>query len=374
MFKALSISLLTITIAVGSSQRARAQDSVQVVILSEKVGQEIDAREREYYHLFSQIEGFHSARIIRTPDGTFEVRFLCAGADGKISSRILQYEGATLLNMAEKIDHFEELKSGDYIMGSRPAKLRVITAQSSVPEEITVKFAEPAQAVVRAMALLPNVTSDPPVDLQKYPRFRCGAGIYGYTPNADAVSTLLGSVEQAARSQGYPVGSRKIFLDISSLYAFTLGVDITRDISVELEAGRTGGDGDFSLKTVSFSVVYCVNSLNFVFLRPFLGVGISKYDFAAGHEYLYGATKPADSTGGYWEFTSVWFKGKYQATAPTFVVGLETPPTKGWMGLALRLGAKYVNCPAISVSTGDTYSSELDMKRLSFGANIFVYF
>lgn len=374
MARALRISLLTITMAVGSSQGIFAQDSIQVVILSDKVGQEIDAREREYYHLFSPIDGFQSARIIRTPDGKFEVRFLYAGPDGKVSSKILQYEGVTLLNMAEKVDHFEELKSGTYAMGSRPAKLQVVNAKTLLPEEITVKIPERQEAEISTTTLFPNVNPEPPIDLQKFPRFRCGAGISEYSPNADAVSSMLNRIEQAARNEGYSMFTQKILLDLSFLYGFTLGVDITRDISVELETGKAEGNANVSLKTVSFSLVYYVNNFTIGFLRPYLGVGIARYNLAAGRKYEYGARKPPDSTGGYWEFASVWFKGNSQATAPTFVVGLETVPTRGQMGFALRLGAKYVNCPPISVSAAGFTSSELDMKRLSFGANIFFYF
>ena len=373
MSRLIAVILLTTTITVGVCHTASAQDSVQVVILSKRVGPEINALQREYFHLFPIFEGFQSARVLKKPDDTFEVRAYCLQKDGRLVVNVVPYPLATLLQIAEKINHFEDLESANYEMGSDPAKLQVIRPNSLVPEEISHTVTEQMKSISAKMAPLPGLRRDPPIDLQAYPRLRVGAGLSTYSPGADEVNSMLGRIEQAGRDQGYPVGSQKVDLGLSMFYWFTLGVDVTHDISIELEAGKSS-ERDVDVRTASLVAVYYFDPLSFAFLRPFAGIGITNFNLDARQEYVYSARKPTDTAGGYWEFYSVIFRGKHNEAAPTITAGLETKPPKGSFGIALRVGVKYVNCPNMSVATEGGYFSALDMKRFSFGANLFLYF
>jgi hypothetical protein len=373
MIRTFATALLMITIILGSLHRAYTQDSVPVVILSRRVGPEISATEREYFHLFPAIERFHSARVIKTPDGKFEVRARCLRADGQLSEYVVTYSLAALLRMAEKINHFEDLMSGDYRYGIDPATLQVINSKALPVEGIKRELAEQQIDYLLKTAMPSGLKPGPPIDLHSYPRLRFGAGFSTYSPGTDEVNLMLRKIEQAGRDQGYPVRSQTVDLGLPMFYWFTLGIDVASDISVELEAGKASDD-DLSLKTASLAIVYYFNYFRFAFLRPFARIGITNYNLEAHQEFIYGARKAPDPTGGYSEFYSVSFNGISKATAPSFDFGLETIPTDGWMGLALRVGATYVNCPNMSVTTEGGYSSALDMKRLSFGATLFFYF
>ncbi len=97
--------------------RTLAQDSAEVVILNPIVGDVVDASERDKYKLFGSIKNFSSAIIIRMPNGKFIARITVKTSTGEeITS--MEMPEMIIYYIAEKIEHFDELKNGNYVMGS----------------------------------------------------------------------------------------------------------------------------------------------------------------------------------------------------------------------------------------------------------------
>jgi hypothetical protein len=107
----------------------------KVVILSPRVGSAIDAAERERYELFPEVRHFDRAVFLQTPEKTYYAKIMFIGPDGAGRDTTVQYSEDTLSVLAERIEHFEELKQKTYHIGERPAKIRVVERELRPKEE-----------------------------------------------------------------------------------------------------------------------------------------------------------------------------------------------------------------------------------------------
>ena len=64
----LSISLFLIFVHFSSNQLFAQEEEGEVIIVSERVGEEIDKEERDKYELFPHFKDFHSAVLLKMPD------------------------------------------------------------------------------------------------------------------------------------------------------------------------------------------------------------------------------------------------------------------------------------------------------------------
>ncbi|MBN1349618.1 hypothetical protein JXJ21_09430 [candidate division KSB1 bacterium] len=87
----------------------------EVIVLSDRVGQEIDLNERTLYKLFPNIEGFKQAVLFVTSTGNYFFRITCQGTtEGEERIRHLDQTENDINRLREYIDHFEEIKAGTY--------------------------------------------------------------------------------------------------------------------------------------------------------------------------------------------------------------------------------------------------------------------
>ena len=57
------------------------------ISLSQTLGSEIDAEERERYHLFPSVEGFESAVVLRRPDGSYRLKYTYRDEHGSLITK-----------------------------------------------------------------------------------------------------------------------------------------------------------------------------------------------------------------------------------------------------------------------------------------------
>ncbi len=88
-----------------------AQEKVKPYILSERVGEEIDSTERDYFCLFPGIDGFRSARFFTLPDGRMEL-VVSRRSDGNITDTVLSVAPEIPRKLQEIIDNFEVYCAG----------------------------------------------------------------------------------------------------------------------------------------------------------------------------------------------------------------------------------------------------------------------
>ena len=107
-----------------------AQETEQLIILSSKVGELIDSTERSYYHLFPLDKNFVRAKFYLNPDSTYFARVESIGLDGTPEFTKRDFSKAMIFQVAEKINHYEELVANEYTMGKDPPAIHVVNGAS----------------------------------------------------------------------------------------------------------------------------------------------------------------------------------------------------------------------------------------------------
>jgi hypothetical protein len=125
MRKTILSTILVGLVVLSVPGRLRTQNSDKVVILSLRVGSVIDGAERERYQLFQEIKGFDRAVFLQTPEKTYYAKIMYIEPDGGRRDTTIQYSEDSLSVLAERIDHFEDLKAGKYRMGDQPAEIQL---------------------------------------------------------------------------------------------------------------------------------------------------------------------------------------------------------------------------------------------------------
>jgi hypothetical protein len=85
----------------------------QAMIISPRVGDIIDAEERDRFRLFPDIKGFQSAVFLLLPDSTCVVRVITA-EDGTEQTRGIRLSKTRWLQVRDMIDHYEAIQAGTY--------------------------------------------------------------------------------------------------------------------------------------------------------------------------------------------------------------------------------------------------------------------
>jgi hypothetical protein len=96
-----------------------AQENNKVVILSNRVGYSIDQVESNYFRLFERFPDFKKAVIYLTPANQYFIKITTGKTDSLEQDTIIAYSESTILRLAEKIEHFEDLIKGDYRIGDK---------------------------------------------------------------------------------------------------------------------------------------------------------------------------------------------------------------------------------------------------------------
>lgn len=126
------MSLLTVGLC-------RAQDSSSVLVLSQRVGATISAHARDEFHLFPQFHNFVDASVFQASGGNCYVRIKQKTAAGDTSETVVQFTSESLLMMAEKINHYEALKSGRYEFGEEPTYILTTDGQTALRSPAVLK-------------------------------------------------------------------------------------------------------------------------------------------------------------------------------------------------------------------------------------------
>ena len=100
------------------AQAPSAADSARIVIVSPRVGEVIDAKERESYALFRDVRLFVDATFYMTDDSRWFVVIRMGGPGGGIRDSVAEISNMKVRRMSQVIDHFEEIKESRYVLSS----------------------------------------------------------------------------------------------------------------------------------------------------------------------------------------------------------------------------------------------------------------
>jgi hypothetical protein len=143
-----SFSLFLLSFIVCTSMVVHAQDSAKVLIISPRVGPEIDSLEREQFGLFRSYPNFSRAIFYFVPDSTFFVRIEQKTPSRTTDTTVFCSIGFVRM-LAEKVDHYEGLLDGTYHMGDEPATLQVLGENRTAADTLLSSPAAPHRVGTR---------------------------------------------------------------------------------------------------------------------------------------------------------------------------------------------------------------------------------
>ncbi len=173
-------------------------DTGRVVILSERVGPNIDPAEREKFGLFESILirlfgstlSFRNAAVLQLPDSTFRVCFTLGWQNERPRDTLVTYSYEVLLRIAETIEHFEGIKSGAYQQGRSTPSLRSATGELVVPKATESRVASQGHEI-RPLAL-PLAPAEGYPYPRYFPSLDLGIGLHTYAPDLSGLSKVFG--------------------------------------------------------------------------------------------------------------------------------------------------------------------------------------
>jgi len=87
----------------------------KIIIISERVGEEIDREERDKFRLFQRINGFQSAVFIKLPDNRYLLKIAYLDENtGELKIERIQQSEASIKNRGDYIDRFEEIQAAKH--------------------------------------------------------------------------------------------------------------------------------------------------------------------------------------------------------------------------------------------------------------------
>lgn len=249
-----------------------ADDSIGVVTLSPRVGAVIDVQEKVTFGLFSHIPRFIRAVFYINKDSAFYC-IVTSQAGTATTDTIIPYGRYMLLMIAEKINHYEELKAGRYTMGSDPAKLEIVGGSKigHGPGMLQHKNYNDVLPLAGFAAV-----GDNPDD---FPCMSFGVGLSSYYPDFSGLNSAFNTIEDRYRSRRFAVPHISPGIDTHTLFSLLLGVHFSGKSSLLFEA--TSVD---NIKMLSAHYLY-----RFAQIRPWFhllaGGGIGQYHFSGRVPY-----------------------------------------------------------------------------------------
>ncbi|MHB1050918.1 MAG: hypothetical protein ACYC09_12630 [Bacteroidota bacterium] len=122
-------------------------DPAERIIISDRVGITIDKNEREHFQIFLNAKGFLQAEFFKNNEEKF-FTVVTRDENGSIVQDTVSYPSASLYRLAEKIDHFEDIKSMRYYSGEEPVLIRTEAGSSitlEIGQRVVVSKTSPAE-------------------------------------------------------------------------------------------------------------------------------------------------------------------------------------------------------------------------------------
>lgn len=361
------------------------QDTAKVVILSERVGPDIELEDQRAFRLFGQIKDFYCATVYQRPDSTFFVRIVLQSPDGTRRDTTIDYPSTLLLMMAEKINHFEGLERGTYRFGTDPAALHFAEGGSvsfasvksarrgsdrssagKIPQRdsVTVPSVKKDTAlspiVERAypdrLPLVPDSISE---DLLDGSSVNCwlGAGLSWYSPGYEGLASSYRSVEAQLRSLGAPVSLGDPAFAGSGILWLDLRMRLAGDLLGTIEAGtQIGSDTKFS--SISVGLQYNLPYLVAPILRPFIAAALGSFKIHAEQAF----DIPLKDGG---TFKGIIIDASHFGSQ--YSVGIEVGRST-----VVSISASYLSVPVVHQTTYLGTDANMDMSSFLISARVLV--
>ncbi len=387
------VVLLAVSLSLPVS--APAQDSLRVVILSPRLGPVITPAHRERFRIFQQIDRFQSAVICQARNGDYYAWIESLLPSGTVKRELQPYSYSSVRMMAEKVEHFEKIIDGTYVMGSVPVHLEY--ADSSTVAKMSVK--PPATAPVPQVAAGGKAMTVPPPSFERYrreaaklaqedvlpfagmmekdpfervPVLRFGVGISSFSWGGTEVQEILDLLQEQLAKEGYTIPRYEFHgIKKNPMLLFSIDLLVHPSWGAILEAGKVEDEGQgASFTSASLSVFYRPAKGISSVVRPYAALGAAYYRLNLKKSFMSGVrVSPIDSNGAYYRLDniSIWGNdGRYGGVA-TFGLELLFPPD-------IDLFARYMFGPEFQIDSSWGATRKFFPDALSFGIRAMIRF
>src|SRR5208283_167964 len=271
-----------------------AQDSAKVIILSPRIGVVLDRQERNYFQIFMRVNDFESAVFFQSADKQCFAKISLRPKLAPPKDTIIFYPVGFLLNISEKIDHYEDLLEGKYRMGAQPSFVASQLDTTAARFLVQSPMASPldtssARSLVQAARWrdekLPFADDANKYFFDDFPDWGFGFGYSAYFVDLSGIAPALTKIEEGYRNLGYDIQSNDLNTHVSPLRLLDLKIRFSSSLAALFEAGKTVGSDNVSLEWFSASLLYRFQTFKEARIFPFVGAGVTVVYLSADQNY-----------------------------------------------------------------------------------------
>lgn len=268
--------------------KIQAQDSIKIIILSNYIGEIIDASERKEYNILPIYgENFISAYFYQDADSQYYCS-LNFELNGIVRDTIIKYNFASIRNTAQRIQYYESIKSGKTDFNLNDVEL--MFADKSKVTDISPKlniYKSEKNRPPEALHYLPIVKADRNYSqmIEKEILIGLSIGMVYNSAEFDGLAETFNLLEDNIAEEPYHVPNSNLSFNASPLYRFSSLISFKKQFIAQFgyEFNITGQKGNLEFESFSVSVGYL--SPNFWIISSYASLGYSASSFLAKNQY-----------------------------------------------------------------------------------------
>ena len=277
-------SLLFLACVSFASSVVSAQDSAKVIILSPRIGAVLDRQKRDYFQILMRVNDFESAVFYQSADKRCFAKISLRPKLVPPKDTTIYYPVGFMINISEKIDHFEDLQEGKYHMGAQPSFLASQLDTAGARFLVQGALASQLDTSGTLSLVSPGRWKDEELpfagDAKKYffddfPDWGFGLGYSAYFADLSSITSALTKVESRYRNLGYEIQSNSLNTHVSPLRLLNLKIRFSSSFGALCEAGKAIGSDNVLMEWFSASMLYRFQTFKETRIFPFVGAGVT---------------------------------------------------------------------------------------------------
>jgi hypothetical protein len=284
-----------------------AQDSARVIILSPRIGAVLNRQERDYFQILMRVNDFESAVFYQLPDKRCFAKISLRPKLAPAKDTTIFYPIGFILNISEKIDHYESMLDGKYQMGDQPSFSASQLDTAGARFVVQGALASPLDTT-GALSVMPDarwMVQELPFagDADKFffddfPDWGFGLGYSAYIADLSGITSALTKVENRYRNLGYDIQTNSLNTQVSPLRLFDLKIRLSSSLAVLCEAGKSLGSDNLQMEWFSTSLLYRFQTFKAERFFPFVGAGVAVV-YISGEQSYGNRISPIDTVDQY---------------------------------------------------------------------------
>ena len=324
----------------------------KLVIISKKVGEEINHKESERYNLFRKYRDLRSIAFYCTAEGKYYARIIYTTSDKKAKDTIIKLSEKSIFKAALQVEFYEDIRKGFY---PKNPIYSLDTLDNKYYVRISNVYDDVLPFIESKRKLIPNPSTG--FDIS-----------FSYVSlDLSPVESFFEDAENSFRREGWNIPKNNLNFNVSAMYTLNLYIRIYKTFGIEIETGKSIGPDVEFWYSAGF-LRYSFDIENLPVIRPYVSVGIGKHSYFTEATYN---NAIVSSGGAYLEkITSEGGKVGY-----FLKTGLEAwaPTEGGYFPICLNAFAAYSYIPEI-ISTDYGYTTKVKLGGFRFGAGLRIYF